>query len=236
MKVCVLQPDYGMSSLDYQNYDPKRDLSALMPEAEIHHAYLNKLTTYSQIKDLSKQNFDIYVNLCEGYLEWDIPSIDVIHTLELLKLPFTGPSSLLYDPPKDLMKYVSYCVGIKTPNYIKISKREEAKKASTLFNFPLFVKPLKSGDSLGIDQNSRCNTQEEIDAKVESLLQEFDEILIEECIEGREFTVLVAADPNKEKECISYTPVEYIFPEGFSYKTYALKTSELHPESNKACD
>ncbi|MEO6190739.1 MAG: SET domain-containing protein-lysine N-methyltransferase, partial [Saprospiraceae bacterium] len=42
--------------------------------------------------------------------------------------------------------------------------------------------------------------------------------------------------PNKEKECISYTPVEYIFPEGFSYKTYALKTSELHPESNKACD
>ncbi|MBL0356566.1 MAG: hypothetical protein IPP72_06560 [Chitinophagaceae bacterium] len=26
--------------------------------------------------------------------------------------------------------------------------------------------------------------------------------------------------------------MEYIFPEGFKYKTYSLKTSELHPKAN----
>jgi D-alanine-D-alanine ligase len=49
---------------------------------------------------------------------------------------------------------------------------------------------------------------------------------------GREFTVMVAADLRKENEAVVFDPVEYIFPKGRSFKTYALKTSELHPESN----
>ena len=27
------------------------------------------------------------------------------------------------------------------------------------------------------------------------------------------------------------SPIEYVFPRGFRYKSYALKTSELHPEA-----
>ena len=103
MKICVLQPDYSTSDVDYQNYDPARDLGHLMPGAEFEHVLLNKLTIYKQLKELKKKNFDIFVNLCEGYLEWSVPSVDVIYFMELLDLPFTGPTSLLYDPPKDLM-------------------------------------------------------------------------------------------------------------------------------------
>ena len=40
--------------------------------------------------------------------------------MELLNLPFTGPTSLLYDPPKELMKYVAYTEGINTPAYALI--------------------------------------------------------------------------------------------------------------------
>jgi D-alanine-D-alanine ligase len=83
MKVCVLQPDYSASSVDYRNYDPTRDLSGLLPEHTVHHEALDKRTTYAQLKRLSRQGFDIYVNLCEGYLEWDVPSVDVIESLEL---------------------------------------------------------------------------------------------------------------------------------------------------------
>jgi len=100
MKVCVLQPDYSTSDVDYKNYDPARDLTHLMPGAEFEHVLLNKLTIYKQLKELKKKNFDIFVNLCEGYLEWSVPSVDVIYFMELLNLPFTGPTSLLYDPPK----------------------------------------------------------------------------------------------------------------------------------------
>ena len=45
LKICVLQPDYSTSGVDYQNYDPKRNLSAILPEAKIDHVFLNKLTT-----------------------------------------------------------------------------------------------------------------------------------------------------------------------------------------------
>ena len=64
MKICILQPDYSTSDVDYQHYDPLRNLSALMPEATMVHVQLNKLTVYRQLKELSKQNFDIFVNLC----------------------------------------------------------------------------------------------------------------------------------------------------------------------------
>ena len=86
--MCI-RDSYGSSSVDYQNYDPRRDLSGLMSEATIDHVFLNKLTTYKQLKELSGKSYDVFVNLCEGYLEWDIPSIDVIHSLEMLNLPYT---------------------------------------------------------------------------------------------------------------------------------------------------
>jgi len=70
MKICVLQPDYSTSAVDYQHYDPPRNLAPLVPGDEVDTVFLNKLTTYKQLKELSKKNYDIFVNLCEGYLEW----------------------------------------------------------------------------------------------------------------------------------------------------------------------
>ena len=55
MKVCVLQPDYSTTGVDYKNYDPPRDLSALVPDYEVHNVFLNKLTTYKQLKQLGKE-------------------------------------------------------------------------------------------------------------------------------------------------------------------------------------
>lgn len=137
MKVCVLQLDYSTTGVDYKNYDPPRDLSVLIPEAEVHNVFLNKLTTYKQLKELSKQGYDIFVNLCEGYLEWEVPSIDVIYTLEILNLPFTGPTTKLYDPPKELMKYLAYCEGVKTPGYAIINELNDVDDAMTHLSFPV---------------------------------------------------------------------------------------------------
>ena len=129
MKVCVLQPDYSTSSVDYQYYDPPRQLQHLLPGDQVDHVSLNKLTTYQQLKSLQHKGYDIFVNLCEGYLEWEVPSIDVVYTLELLHLPFTGPTTLLYDPPKELMKYVAYCEGVKTPAYFLIEGLSDIESA-----------------------------------------------------------------------------------------------------------
>lgn len=236
MKVCVLQPDYSASSVDYKNYDPPRDLQRLLPGHQVDHIFLNKLTTYKQLNELRYAGYDIFVNLCEGYLDWDIPSIDVIYAMEMLNLPFTGPTSRLYDPSKELMKYVAFTEDTLTPRYALVDKSKDLSIAVRKLQYPLFVKPAKAGDSLGVDDHSMVNDFQHLESKVAGLLNEYPALLIEEYISGREFTVLVAADPTNEKQCRTFKPVEYIFPQGFSFKTYALKTSELHTDANIPCD
>ena len=236
MKVCVLQPDYSTSDVDYKNYDPARDLGHLMPGAEFEHVQLNKLTVYKQLKELKKKNFDVFVNLCEGYLEWTVPSVDVIYFMELLNLPFTGPTSLLYDPPKDLMKYVAYTSGIKTPAFALIGSVDDIEKECAHLQYPLFVKPDKAGDSLGVDDSSLVYNKEDLVRKCASIMEEYGPLLVEEYIQGREFTVMLVADAQEGKSCTVFKPIEYIFPKGFQFKTYALKTSELHPEANIPCN
>jgi len=152
-----------------------------------------------------------------------------------LNLPHTGPSSKLYDPTKELMKYVAYCEGVPTPQFVLIESIEDAELACKHLSFPLFVKPAKAGDSLGVDEHSLVNNKEELLTKIEEILEEYGPLLVEEYIAGREFTVLVAANAAPEKTCTVFKPVEYIFPEGREFKTYALKTSELHPDCNHPC-
>lgn len=231
MKICVLQPDYSTTNVDYKNYDPQRDLSSLLPGDQVDHVFLNKLTTYKQLKELSTQGYDCFVNLCEGYLEWEVPSIDVIHTLDLLNLPYTGPNASLYDPPKPLMKYVAYCAGVNTPEAVEAKSMEDVEEILDKLTFPLFIKPAKAGDSLGIDEQSMVKSEKELRAKLSAVLNEYPEVLVEQYIAGREFTVLVSANKDS-RSCTVYKPVEYIFPQGRRFKTYAMKTSELHPECN----
>ncbi len=230
-RICVLQPDYSLSAVDYKNYDPHRDLSSLIPEACVDHVYLNKLTTYKQLKELKKQHYAIFVNLCEGYLEWDVPSVDVIYSLELLQLPFTGPNTILYDPEKELMKYVAYTEGINTPAYALVTGVQDLLTETKHLRYPLFVKPSKAGDSLGIDEKSLVQNPEDLALKVQAVIGEYSPLLVEEYISGREFTVMVAANADG-KTTTSFKPVEYIFSGKDRFKTYALKTSELHPNAN----
>jgi len=235
MKIGVLQPDYSTSQVDYQTYDPPRDLSRWLPGHEVVHIFLNKLTTYRQLQALQYEGFDVFVNLCEGYLEWEVPSIEVIHYLELLNLPYTGPTPLLYDPPKTLMKYVAFCEEVMTPDHVLILPEDDPIASTASLDFPLFVKPAKAGDSLGINHQARVNDADNLVSQVNDLRQQgYREILVEKFIAGRELTVLVAADPDGKK-VHSYQPVEYIFPEGYTFKTYSLKTSELHPNANRLC-
>lgn len=234
MKICVLQPDYSTSTVDYRHYDPPRDLAPLAAGHTVHHEFLHKLTTYKQLQALKPQGFDIYVNLCEGYLEWDVPSVDVIHALEQLDLPYTGPTPQLYDPSKPLMKYVAHSAGIATPRHVVVMPGDDAVAAvgRAKLKYPLFVKPAKAGDSLGVDESARVVDAAALAAQVARIQPEYPELLVEEFIEGREFTVLVIGDAEGHGRSTALTPVEYRFPEGRSYKSYALKTSELHPDAN----
>jgi D-ala D-ala ligase C-terminus/SET domain len=225
VRVCVLQPDYRDSKVDYRHYDPPRDLSALLPDDVVDHLFLHKSTTYRQLREAGP--YDSFVNLCEGYLDWDVPSIDVIWSLDRLGLPYTGSCARLYDPSKELMKYVAHTRGVRYPNFSC-----QVEEALARLTFPMFVKPAHAGDSLAIDADSLCHTPEQVRAKAGAVEREYGLAMIEEFIEGREFTVLVAENPENRFEPLTFQPVEFLFPAGESYKTYELKVQSHHPESN----
>lgn len=252
MKLCVLLPDYSTSTVDYRHYDPPRDLSRWLPEHEVCTVFLHKLRTYAQLRALKDEGFDCFINLCEGYLEWDVPSIDVITTLEMLDLPFTGPTSALYDPPKTLMKYVAYGNDVATPEGVVLHADDDVlartRELRANVGYPLFMKPAKAGDSLGIDETSLVRNDEELFAVARRLFAEFPDLLVERYVEGREFTVLVSADAadaehrshdasalGEPPSCTVYRPLEYVFSGNDRFKTYALKTRELHADCNVPC-
>ena len=236
MKICVLQPDYTGSEIDYQNYDPPRDLSRLMPDDTVDHVFLDKKTTYRRLRELKREDYDIFVNLCEGYLDWDIPSVDVVLALEQLNLPFTGPTSTLYTlHSKSLMKYVAFTQGVSTPDYTTAKGMGDVEKALQELSFPLFVKPEGYGDSLGIDHLSLVHTPEALRFKASRVIDDYDDALIEKYIPGREFTVLVVGNPDDCRSPIVYRPLEFVFGQGERYKSYDLKVTRHCPECNVPC-
>jgi len=235
-KVCVLQPDYSTSAVDYQHYDPRRDLGALLPGHQVDHVFLNKLTTHRQLRQLATRGYDIFINLCEGYLDWEIPSVDVIEALERLSLPYTGPTAVLYDPSKPLMKYVAHTAGVRTPAHAVISRTGDLAGAVAGLRYPLFVKPSHAGDSLGVHEHSLVRDPVGLPGAVEAVVAEFGEALVEEYVDGREFTVLVLGAVEGNGRPTALTPVEYRFAPGPQFKTYAHKTSALHPGANVAVE
>ncbi len=235
MKVCVLQSVYEGVSVAHGNLDPPRELTHLLPGDEVAHVFLRKATTFKQLQTLKRQNFDIFVNLCEGYLDWEVPSIDVIHALTSLGLPFTGATADLYDPLVSDMKLAAYAAGVASPRWALATTPDHVAKAASSLGFPLFLKPNRGGDSRGIDLASRCETEAALHAKAAELLPEFDEVIIEEFIDGREFSVLVAADLKPELKPAAFLPMEFVFPEGYRFKSYDLKQRQHHPGRNVPC-
>ncbi|HOG28067.1 MAG TPA: hypothetical protein PLT35_02200, partial [Vicinamibacterales bacterium] len=236
MKICVLQPSYEGSSCDYRHYDPPRDLAPLLPEHEFHHAFLDKISTYAQLKALARQGFDIFVNLCEGYPDSDVPGIDVVIALEQLKLPFTGPPSALYDQPKDVMKLVAVSSGVTVPRWVLARTEADVAAAEAALRFPLFVKPAGYGDSMGIDERSLAATPAGLRRQAAKRLPEYGSLMIEEYVEGREFTVLVCGAPDPFQPPVALRPLEFVFPPGHRFKTYKLKVTQFHPECNVPCE
>jgi D-alanine-D-alanine ligase len=226
MKICVLQPDYTGSPVDYGHYDPPRNLAPWLPGHRVDHLFLRKATSFQQLMKASAQAYDIYINLCEGYPEWDIPGFDVIWALERLNLPFTGTTMRNFLHSKETMKIVAHTCGVATPAWCIVRTLSDLDNMPACLRYPLFVKPADSGDSLGIDEHSLIQNKEDLRCRCAELLPDFNKILIEEFVGGREFTVLVAAGG------LALTPFEFVFQDSNHFKTYRMKVTQHHTSNN----
>lgn len=111
---------------------------------------------------------------------------------------------------------------IKIPQSLLVFLHSYNKELLNDFNYPVIIKPNYESESIGITQNCIVSDIDQADHMINLLLKDFDGILIEEYIEGREIAITIFSNNDE----LFLEEVELIFPdvENFKYKAY---TSEI---------
>lgn len=138
---------------------------------------------------------DIVFNIAEGFSgasrEAQVPAI-----LDMLKIPYTGsdPVTLGICLDKQRAKEILAFHNIKTPKFLAATSSKELKDDTPL---PAVVKPVWEGSSKGITNNSLVNTMAELKEQVDRVINDYRQpALIEEFLDGREFTVALLGNDN----------------------------------------
>lgn len=148
--------------------------------------------------------------------------------LELAGIPIAGcgvlSSALCMD--KNRAHKLVHMAGVPVPrSYVLTGKAdtELAGEYAEILNYPLFVKPVKAGSSLGI---TRVTKREELKPAVNLAFEHDNEVILEENIEGFEVGCAVLGN----EELITGEIDEIELTEGFFDFTekYNLISSEIH--------
>lgn len=129
---------------------------------------------------------------------------------DLLRLPYTScdaaTSALTFN--KRYTVAIAAFGGISVARSLHLFRHTPVRPAEILtqLNLPVFVKPNNGGSSIGM---SKVNHAEELAAALEKAFREDDQILVEEFIQGREFTIGVY----RSKGVIHTLPFTEIFSE-----------------------
>ena len=114
---------------------------------------------------------------------------------------FTGSTRevLEFDSNKVLAKTHLTNKGINTANYFIAIPGQYKDENEMPITFPLFLKPLDAANGNGIDDLSYVTNFTDYESKVASLYDTFNQpILVEEYLDGREFTVAVIKTRNEK--------------------------------------
>ena len=110
--------------------------------------------------------------------------------LDLMNLPYTScdaaTSALTFN--KRYTVAVAAFAGIQVSRSLHLFKHEKPLASEVLqkLQLPVFVKPNNGGSSIGM---SKVNKPEEMAPALEKAWKEDDQVLVEEFIQGREFTI-----------------------------------------------
>ncbi len=137
--------------------------------------------------------------------------------LESFAIPYSGSgvlgSALSMD--KIRTKQVWLSLGLPTPRYARLQKSDDIYVTARQLTMPLIVKPSCEGSSVGI---SRVFDQDDLAKAVELAARYPGELLIEQLIQGDEYTVAILGD--------EALPSIRIVPSGEYYDYHAKYVSD----------
>jgi len=225
MYLCVLS-----STPDDPN-DKPYDPSPHMNGFQWKHHQVNPKNVEKQIRDLMNEGVDVFFNLCDGTPDDALSGIGLVQVMEKLGAAFTGADSKFFDPSRQEMKSYAKKSNVPIPNWVMVDRVEDVERAARRLRFPVLVKPPHGYASVGITRDSRCENLEQLKTQTGREIEMFGRALLEEFIEGREFTCLIAENPDDPDSPITFKPVEFIFPDGESFKHYDMKWVEYEKMS-----
>ncbi|HWP38508.1 MAG TPA: hypothetical protein VNL18_13240 [Gemmatimonadales bacterium] len=135
---------------------------------------------------------DLVFNLCEGIGAVSRYETFVVATLELTGVPFTGAGAwtitVCHDKP--LVNALLQSAGVPIPRWcVPTNDRLPAD-----FPLPAIVKPAAEDASVGIDQGSVVTTRRGLRARIELLAAQYERVLVQQYIAGREIAVGIVGD------------------------------------------
>ena len=222
MRICLLT-NKDLLAVPFASDDWPGDPRPFYPGAHWEVEYLRKSTSVEQVARRIRQGFDLFFNVCDGAADQSIPGIEVVKTLEKHGAAFTGATSEFYEPPREAMKQACRAEGIDTPDYVLARSPADVERAAEALRFPLFVKHYSSYSSVDLSRRSRVCSPAGLRRQARKIMRRHGAALIEEFIEGTECTVLVAENPDDPLRPKTYTPIQYVFPDGETFKHSGLK-------------
>jgi D-alanine-D-alanine ligase len=160
---------------------------------------------------------DLVFNLCEGVhgvSQWEE---HVVATLEFAGIPFTGCGlwSVAACRRKAIANAILEKAGLPIPTWtLAIGKIADD------FPLPAIVKPAAEDASAGLDKSSVVTDRKTLRARVAAMTEQFDEVLVQQYIPGREFNVGFVGSRTLPVAEIDFTGM----PEGsWPILTYAAK-------------
>lgn len=156
-----------------------------------HHASLLRVDEGVRpfVEALERLRPDVVFNLCEGFRESSVGEFGIAALLDLLGIPYTGSGALALAIAlnKPLAKTLFTARGIPTPRF---SVYESMPEQLPSLGFPWMLKLAAEDASLGITADNVVTDNASAVRRLQQLFDEFRApVLVEEFVDGREFTV-----------------------------------------------
>jgi D-alanine-D-alanine ligase len=137
--------------------------------------------------------------------------------LDAFSIPYTGSNVLgsALSMDKIRTKQVWLSLGMPTPRYARLTRSDDVHSASRWLGLPVIVKPACEGSSVGI---TRVFTEADLPEAVALAARYEGELLMEQLIEGEEFTVGILGE--------TALPTIRIVPAGAYYDYHAKYVAE----------
>jgi D-alanine-D-alanine ligase len=177
----------------FEEYDSVETIKGIAAALEENgHSVINLGGGRDFLSSIQKEKIDLVFNIAEGRGIYRSREAQVPGVLEMLDIPYTGsdPQTLAVCLDKPLTKQLVAMAGIATPQWKVLNNLRELRETDwTNFPFPVFVKPVHEGSSIGVRSGSKIETPVELGCAVTTMMERYHQpVMVEEFIYGEEIT------------------------------------------------